>query len=170
MSSNSIRTMDRRDLIWIVVGALMAGVFALVAYDQLFNLHFNAWRLYENTPSTEPLAEALRGPVTGWYRPLSLVVSVVAGLASTVRAIRGAWRPLASLVLVILGTIVGIEVTQSAGQLATPTSEVDSVAAISVVWTALIGIGPLLVLLVAAVGLAKDRVQAAPVAQALTAA
>lgn len=150
-------TLHRHDLLWIIVGTLLTGVFALVAYDQLFGLHFSAWQLYTETPSTEPLAKALRGPVTGWYRPVTVALTMLAGLVGVFRALHGRWRPLATLVALTLVTIVGIEVTQSAGQRRTPTSEVDSVAMISVVWTVMLGLLPLVIGLVALSGILSGR-------------
>lgn len=149
--------LDRRDVLWIVAAGLLAGVFGIVAYDQLFNLHFEAWRLYTTRPSTEPLAEALRGPITGWYRPVVVLLAVIAGLGAMIRALQGRWRPLAAFVVGILILIVAIEVTQSAGQRATPTSEVDVVAPVSVVWVALLGLVPLVTIVVAGVGLLRHR-------------
>ena len=155
MLESLLANTDRRDLLWVAAGALLAGTFALVAYDQLFNLHFAAWRLYDSHPSTEPLAKALRGPVTGWYRPVTIVLSLLGGLAGVMLALRGRWKPLAALVGLTIFLIVAVEVTQSAGQLTTPTTEVDSVAIVSVVWTALLGIVPLSVLAVALIGLRR---------------
>jgi hypothetical protein len=155
---DSLRSeLDRRDLLWVFAGALVAAAFSLVAYDQLFNLHFSAWRLYENHESTTPLAKALRGPVTGWYRPVTVALSLVGGLVAVIAALRGKWKPLVALVALTVVLIVAVEVTQSAGQLTTPTSEVDEVAIVSVVWTVLLGVVPLTVLLVAAAGLARHR-------------
>lgn len=148
---------DVKDLVWVAVGALLAGTFALVAYDQLFNLHFSAWRLYENTESTEPLAKALRGPVTGWYRIVTVGLSLLGGLMAVLSALRGRWKPLAALLGMTIVLIVAVEVTQSAGQLATPTSEVDEVAMISVIWTALLGVVPLVVLAAATLGVLRAR-------------
>ncbi len=143
---------DRNDLLWIIAGTLLAGTFALVAYDQLFNLHFSAWRLYTETPSTTSLAKAIRGPVTGWFRPLTLVLAMIAGCGAVVRALDGRWKSLAALIAATLVTTAGIEITQSAGQRTTPTSEVDSVAAISVIWTALLALIPLAVAVLALSG------------------
>ena len=156
MANAVMSGLDRRDFVWLIAGTGLIVVFGLVAYDQLFNLHFAAWRLYENQPTTTPLANALRGPVTGWYRPVTVLVSVLGGLAAVMSALRGHWKPFAALVGLIIVLIVGIEVTQGAGQGTTPTSEVDNVATISVVWTALLGLVPLGVLITAATVLRKQ--------------
>lgn len=143
---------DRKDFLWIAAGALLAAMFALVAYDQLYNLHFSAWRLYTETPSSEPLAEVLRGPVTSWYRLVTVILAMIAGAGSVVRILEGRWKPLAALIGLTLVVIVAIEVTQSAGQGTTPTSEVDSVAIVSVVWTVALGLLPLAVAAVTMAG------------------
>lgn len=149
---------DRNDLLWILVGTLLAGTFALVAYDQLYNLHFSAWRLYTETPSTEGLAKTFRGPISGWYRPFTLVLALAAGAGAVVRALDGRWKSLACLLLFTLIVAAGVEITQSAGQDTTPTSEVDEVAIISLVWTAFLGLIPLGVGLLALSGfIRRDR-------------
>jgi len=119
---------DRRDLPWILLGTLLAALAGTVAYNQLFSLHFGAWRLYETTETTNDFAETLRGPVTGWYQPVTVALAAIAGLVATAAVIVGRWKSLVFYIVTTLFLIAAIEMTQAAGQKRTPTSEVDSVA------------------------------------------
>lgn len=145
--------LEQKDMLWIGLGALLSVLLVLVGYDQLSNLHFRAWELYDNTDSTESLAEAVRPAITGWYRPLALLLGLVAGLIGTYRAIQGHWRPLVAQLTLLVFALAAIELTQQYGQRATPTSQVDVVPTVSLVWAAALGAVPLVALLVGVVRL-----------------
>lgn len=145
--------LQQKDLLWIALGALLSVLLVLVGYDQLSNLHFRAWQLYENTDSTESLAELVRPAITGWYQPLALLLGLVAGLIGTYRAIHGHWRPLVTHLGLLVLALAAIELTQQYGQRATPTSQVDVVPTVSLVWAAALGVVPLFAGLVGALRL-----------------
>ena len=149
---------QRRDLLWVGLGALGSVLLVLVGYDELMSLHFRAWQLYDSTESTEPLAEALRPAIAGWYQPVVLLIGLVAGGIGAYRAIRGHWRPLVFQALLLVVALAAIELTQQYGQQATPTSEVNVVPTLGLIWAALLGVVPLGALLLGAAGLrSTDR-------------
>ncbi len=115
--------------LWVALGALLAGLWAMFASSHLLGLHFRAWELLTNRASTDALAQALRGPIMSWLEPAVLAVGLVAGAVGALAAVEGRWRPLALYFGAMTVVMVAAEVTQGLGQDESRPDAVDVVPA-----------------------------------------
>lgn len=134
--------LTQRDLPWIAIGALMAGVFALVGYDQLRLQHFEAWRLYPDGPIDDATLSFLRGAINGWYRQVVTVLFLLGGGLSVSRLIGGRRLPAVVLAVGLIVQMMAAEMTQSVGQEPSPVSEIQQVSAVSVFLAITLGLLP----------------------------
>lgn len=106
----------REHWLWLVLGGLLSGMWAMFAYSHLLGLHFRAWELLSTRPSSDALAQALRDPIMGWFEPAVLILGVAAGAVGALAAVEGRWRPLAFYFGAMTAVMVAMEVTQGLGQ------------------------------------------------------
>lgn len=149
-SFGRLLTSARDHWLWVALGALLTGLWAMFAYSHLLGLHFRAWELLSSRPSDDSLAQALRGPIMGWLQTAVLLLGLVAGAVGAVAAVEGRWRPLALYFGAMTAVMVAAEATQGLGQDESRPGSVDVVPAAGLILIAAIVMIELLLLLATA--------------------
>lgn len=106
----------REHWVWLALGSLLAGLWALYSYVHLIGLHFAAWQLMTTRPSTNALAQNLRGPIMGWMEVVVVLLGFGAGGSAALAAVRGVMKPAIVYFAAMTLMLVAMEATQGLGQ------------------------------------------------------